>query len=71
MAVPGLRGLFISDPQSRVAAVQNGEADIAISVPAGVGAALRGDLRAFFVQGRYASPGFVDDLQRRPRFGLR
>ncbi|MGH3853153.1 MAG: ABC transporter substrate-binding protein [Pseudonocardiaceae bacterium] len=57
VALPGLRGLFISDPQARVAAVQNGEADIAISVPSGVAAALRGDPRAFFVQGRYARGG--------------
>lgn len=47
--LPGVEVRFVTDPQARVLAVQNDEADIALYVPTDVADVLDDDDRAFFV----------------------
>jgi peptide/nickel transport system substrate-binding protein len=66
VALPGVQVLFISDPQAEIAAVENGEADIAIEPPESAAKALQGDPRAFYVTDHYAWVGSWAMLDQMP-----
>ncbi|OLT16969.1 hypothetical protein BJF78_13595 [Pseudonocardia sp. CNS-139] len=66
VALPGLDVRFVPDPQARVAAVQNGEVDIALDPPAAAAGALRGDPRAAFVTGPFAINGAWAAMNQNP-----
>lgn len=57
VALPSAKVLFVSDPQAEVAAVEDGEADLAIDPPASAAQTLRGNSSAFYVNTRYANVG--------------
>lgn len=51
--LPGEQVLFVADPEAGVAAVQDGQADIALEPPTSAAATLKGDNRAFLVTSAY------------------